>query len=64
MEPKLYVEGSDADTTDTSVSSKYVSTGAAMAFVALLLVAKFSGGADYSYANPQPLSEYVRMFSQ
>jgi hypothetical protein len=50
VEPKTYVQGSEADTTDTSVSSKYVSTGAAMAFIALLLVAKFSGGPDYSCA--------------
>lgn len=64
VEPKTYVQGSDADTTDTAVSNKYVATGAAMTLVLMLLVAKFSGGTDYSYENPQALSEYVRMFKQ
>lgn len=63
VEPKTYLAGSSADKTDTSVSNKYVATGAAMALVLGLLVARFSGPADYSYANPIALSEYVQMFA-
>ena len=63
VEPKTYVQGSENDTTDTGVAQRYVATGAFMTLVLVLLVAKFSGGPDYSYENAQPLAEYVKMFS-
>ncbi len=63
MEPKTYVAGSSADKTDTSVANKYVATGAAMALVLGLLVARFSSPVDYSYANPRTLTEYAQQFS-
>jgi hypothetical protein len=64
VEPKTYVAGSSADKTDTSVANKYVGTGAAMALVLGLLVARFSSPPDFSYDNARTLTEYVALFAQ
>jgi len=49
--------------TDTSMSNKYVGTGAAMALALGILVARFGSGPDYSYEGQQTLSYFVNLFS-
>lgn len=63
VEPKVYVAGGDADGTQAvaSISAKYTATGAAMALVLCLLVARFS--AAPAVGDAARLSVYEARFA-